>query len=141
MVRSCGMFAAVVLTTFALCLIVISDAETVQDYICSRRFRGYFVDYKRRTCVKKTAIGCHNPFPYQNRRECLNDFFYGRGNICEELKPCENDGVCSQVTTDDKGRTFKCECASTGFFGDRCEKRCPSDLSAKDPKTLPCLQI
>ncbi|CAL1540706.1 unnamed protein product [Lymnaea stagnalis] len=115
-------------------------AETIEDYICSQRFKGSRVDYKERSCIEGEAVGCEDPFPYHNMRDCLKDF-YGQSNVCEQVKPCKNHGVCSPILTDNHTRTFKCECASTGFYGDRCDKKCPKDLSARNPKWLPCLQI
>lgn len=115
--------------------------ETVEDYICRTTFKGCRVDYKQRNCVTEEAVGCQNPFPYEDEKECWDDFFFGTGNICDKQKPCLHDGICMQVTEDNHGRTFKCECANTGYYGHNCEKKCPFDLSAMDPQTLPCLQI
>ncbi|XP_059147323.1 protein lin-12-like [Physella acuta] len=129
------------LLVFATSILISSCfAETIQDYICSRKFQGFKVDYKKRSCVEGVAVGCENPFPYDNLKECMNDF-NGKSNICERMKPCKNNGVCSPIMTENHTRTYKCECSNTGFYGKRCHIRCPKDLSAKAPKTLPCLKI
>nr|KAI8767012.1 hypothetical protein BgiMline_004682 [Biomphalaria glabrata] len=85
--------------------------ETIGDYICTQRFKGCRVNYKEHSCIEEEFVGCENPFPYKTKRECLRDF-RGHGNICEYR-----------------------------YYGDRCENKCPKDLSAKEPKMLAGLQI
>ncbi|XP_055893106.1 uncharacterized protein LOC129927588 isoform X1 [Biomphalaria glabrata] len=144
-----GTVTVVALIVLSMCIFCKADienydnterVETIEDYICTQRFKGCKVNYKERSCIEEEFVGCENPFPYKTKRECLRDF-RGHGNICEYRKPCRNNGTCSPITTANHVRTFKCECAATGYYGDRCEHKCPKDLSAKEPKMLACLQI
>ncbi|KAK7005248.1 hypothetical protein BgiMline_006811 [Biomphalaria glabrata] len=131
-----------------------SSVETIGDYICTQRFKGCRVNYKEHSCIEEEFVGCENPFPYKTKRECLRDF---RG-MASLLSTCPNEwqvmatfvnivnhaeitALCSPITTSNHVPTFKCECAATGYYGDRCENKCPKDLSAKEPKMLAGLQI
>lgn len=133
--------SAVLYSLAALLLITGEVAgENIQDYICSQQFTGYKIDYASRTCTRGHAAGCTNPFPYLTLEECLKDF-HGKGNICDSIHPCQHGGACLQVTTDRSGRTFKCDCSATGFYGTRCQKLCPHDLSWKRPRQTACIEV
>ncbi|XP_055897738.1 scavenger receptor class F member 2-like isoform X2 [Biomphalaria glabrata] len=104
----------------------IRGVETIEDYICTQRFKECRVNYKECSWIEEEFVGCENSFPYKTKRECLRDF-RGHGNICEYRKPCRNNGNCSPITTSNHIGAFKCESAATGYYGDRCENKCPKD--------------
>ncbi|KAG6452497.1 uncharacterized protein LOC115445032 isoform X1 [Manduca sexta] len=71
------------------------------------------------------GYGCKTEFIYRTRRSCLNAL---RGNVQERTTnicyrmPCVR-GICIQ-TAQEPG--FTCKCEGTGYFGQRCEKACPT---------------
>ncbi|KAL8604060.1 hypothetical protein ACOMHN_024885 [Nucella lapillus] len=111
--------------------------ENIHDIICNHEFTGYKLDYASRRCVRKKTRACVNPFPYKSRQECMSDFS-GKGNLCDS-KPCRHGGLCLHVTTK-KGRTFRCDCFATGFYGRRCHRKCPKKLNRRAQQTA-CIQI
>ncbi|KAK7097159.1 uncharacterized protein [Littorina saxatilis] len=130
------------LCTFLAVCVLAGEAvsENIQDYICNQHFKGYDIDYAHRRCKKVEAVGCYNPFTYKTKHECLKDF-RGKGNICDVASPCRHGGSCMPVTTAKRGRTYKCDCSATGFYGRRCHRRCPSHLSRRHSKQTACIQI
>ncbi|KAK2563559.1 hypothetical protein P5673_013285 [Acropora cervicornis] len=44
-----------------------------------------------------------------------------------ERNPCKNNGFCVQLSGT-KYPGYRCECHGTGFFGPRCQKKCPKDV-------------
>ncbi|XP_076446607.1 uncharacterized protein LOC143283987 [Babylonia areolata] len=125
------------------CMVVIAltgmvVGENIHDIICSQEFTGYKLDYARRKCVRKKVKGCVNPFPYKTRQECMSDF-RGEGNLCDS-SPCRHGGLCMPVTTVKRGRTFKCDCFATGYYGRRCHRKCPKVLSRRSKQTA-CIII
>ncbi|KAK6980380.1 hypothetical protein BgiMline_021392, partial [Biomphalaria glabrata] len=48
--------------------------ETIEDYICTQRFKECRVNYKERSWIEEEFVGFENPFPYKTKRECLRDF-------------------------------------------------------------------
>ncbi|CAH0716710.1 unnamed protein product, partial [Brenthis ino] len=67
------------------------------------------------------GYGCKTEFIYRTRRACLNALWERSSNVCSRL-PCSR-GICTQ-TAQDPG--FACKCEGTGFYGQRCEKACPT---------------
>ncbi|KAJ8737333.1 hypothetical protein PYW07_000604 [Mythimna separata] len=67
------------------------------------------------------GYGCRTEFIYRTRRACLNALRERSSNVCARL-PCMG-GICIQ-TMQDPG--FTCKCEGTGFYGQRCEKACPT---------------
>eukprot|EP00745_Piridium_sociabile_P043981 TRINITY_DN91175_c0_g1_i1.p1 TRINITY_DN91175_c0_g1~~TRINITY_DN91175_c0_g1_i1.p1 ORF type:complete len:135 (-),score=33.43 TRINITY_DN91175_c0_g1_i1:236-640(-) len=113
-------------------------AENIHDIICNQEFTGYRVDYHQRKCVRRKAKGCVDPFPYKTRKECMSDF-RGKANLCDS-SPCQHGGMCLTITTQKKGRTFKCYCFHTGYYGKRCHRRCPRVPNQRS-KQLACMII
>ncbi|CAK1554749.1 unnamed protein product [Leptosia nina] len=70
------------------------------------------------------GYGCKTEYIYKTRRACLNALRERSSNVCVRM-PCLR-GICIQ-TTQDPG--FTCKCEGTGFYGQRCEKACPTDQS------------
>jgi len=93
---------------------------------CKKTFHGCTIDEGK--CVCSRAKGCTNPFPYKNMKECKGDQM-GKRNVCLH-DPCKN-GECTQVIHNPKGlRSYHCECAGSGYYGRRCQHKCPK-------KTIP----
>ncbi|XP_047041233.1 cubilin-like [Helicoverpa zea] len=67
------------------------------------------------------GYGCRTEFIYRTRRACLNALRERSSNVCSRM-PCLR-GNCIQ-TVQDPG--FTCKCEGTGFYGQRCEKACPT---------------
>ncbi|XP_023949054.2 cubilin [Bicyclus anynana] len=67
------------------------------------------------------GYGCKTDFIYKSRRICLNALRERSANVCSRT-PCLR-GICSQ-TTQDPG--FTCKCEGSGYYGQRCEKACPT---------------
>ncbi|XP_039763428.1 cubilin-like [Pararge aegeria] len=65
--------------------------------------------------------GCKTEYIYKNRRVCLNALRERSSNVCSRT-PCQR-GICIQ-TVQDPG--FTCKCEGTGYYGQRCEKACPT---------------
>ncbi|XP_059059788.1 uncharacterized protein LOC131853013 [Achroia grisella] len=70
------------------------------------------------------SYGCKNEYIYITRKDCLSALRERNPNICFRM-PCLR-GICIQ-TTQDPG--FTCKCEGTGFYGQRCEKACPSSVT------------
>ncbi|XP_045458269.1 cubilin-like [Melitaea cinxia] len=67
------------------------------------------------------GTGCRSEFIYRTRRACLNALRERSSNACTRT-PCMR-GICTQ-TVQDPG--FACKCEGTGFYGQRCERACPT---------------
>ncbi|KAI8783438.1 hypothetical protein BgiBS90_015054, partial [Biomphalaria glabrata] len=52
----------------------LKGVESIEDYICTQRFKGCRINYKERSCIEEEFMGCENPFSYETKRECLRDF-------------------------------------------------------------------
>lgn len=45
------------------------------------------------------------------------------GDTCSSMSsPCLHNGVCIQVT---QAPGYRCRCDGTGFWGSRCQRKCP----------------
>ncbi|XP_046977153.1 cubilin-like [Vanessa cardui] len=71
------------------------------------------------TCT--CGYGCKTEFVFHSRRECLDALRERSANPCSRV-PCMR-GICTQ-TVQQPG--YACKCEGTGFFGQRCEKACPT---------------
>ncbi|XP_026500672.1 cubilin-like [Vanessa tameamea] len=67
------------------------------------------------------GYGCKTEFIFRSRRECLDALRERSANPCSRI-PCMR-GICTQ-TVQQPG--YACKCEGTGFFGQRCEKACPT---------------
>ncbi|CAH4038693.1 unnamed protein product [Pieris brassicae] len=70
------------------------------------------------------GYGCKTEYIYKSRRACLNVIRERTSNICSRM-PCVR-GICIQTVLDPG---FTCKCEGTGFYGQRCERACPTDQS------------
>lgn len=68
------------------------------------------------------AYGCRSEFRYKTKREC-QDALKGRGNNVCVTSPCQH-GSCTQIS---QMPGYKCRCEGTGFYGNRCQIRCPTE--------------
>ncbi|XP_068632884.1 cubilin-like [Battus philenor] len=71
------------------------------------------------TCT--CGFGCKTEYIYRTRRACLSALRERNSNVCYR-QPCVR-GICIQ-TAQDPG--FACKCEGTGYYGQRCEKACPT---------------
>ncbi|CAG4942478.1 unnamed protein product [Colias eurytheme] len=72
------------------------------------------------TCT--CGYGCKTEYIYRTRKVCMNALRERSLNVCARM-PCVR-GNCIQ-TVQDPG--FTCKCEGTGFYGQRCEKACPTE--------------
>ncbi|XP_050683142.1 cubilin-like [Leptidea sinapis] len=79
----------------------------------------YGCKFSGTTCT--CGNGCKTEYIYRTRRACLNALREKNSNVCFRM-PCVR-GTCIQ-TAQDSGYTCKCE--GTGYYGQRCEKACPT---------------
>ncbi|CAH0391923.1 unnamed protein product [Bemisia tabaci] len=71
------------------------------------------------------ASGCYSEYRYSNREECRKALKGKKLDSCSRT-PCLHQGTCSQTM---KEPGYKCRCEGTGYYGQRCEYRCPSLFS------------
>ncbi|XP_028160465.1 uncharacterized protein LOC114352902 [Ostrinia furnacalis] len=69
------------------------------------------------------GYGCKTEYIYRTRKACQDALRERNSNVCNR-KPCLR-GICIQII-EDPG--FSCMCEGTGFYGQRCEKACPTML-------------
>lgn len=101
------------------------------------------------------SYGCKSEYRYANLKECLdalkvifgtifatvkwnnhrNNVFFlffrfiswqfqkGRSNDLCSRGPCLHRGVCIQIT---QTPGYRCRCEGTGYFGNRCQRKCPN---------------
>ncbi|XP_071786738.1 uncharacterized protein [Asterias amurensis] len=98
---------------FLLVSAVVGDCEEKQE------FSGCNADGKQ--CVCGTKMACRNPFAFRDQKRCQRALY---PDPCKK-NHCRNKGYCLQT----KSGVFACECAGTGFYGQRCTTKCPKDLS------------
>lgn len=72
-------------------------------------------------CVCGRVAGCESPFPYNSHHQCSKDL-QGNFNKCRRA-PCEN-GVCVQIKKSGV-RKWECSCSGSGYYGNRCQNKCP----------------
>ncbi|CAG9782013.1 unnamed protein product [Diatraea saccharalis] len=101
----------------AFLLIIVACLLTVQACEPEQAHNGCKIYGSSCTC----GYGCKNEFIYKTRRDCLNALRERSSNVCYHM-PCLR-GICIQ-TVQDPG--FACKCEGTGFYGQRCEKACPT---------------
>ncbi|XP_048005716.1 uncharacterized protein LOC125241340 [Leguminivora glycinivorella] len=66
-------------------------------------------------------IGCKRELPYDSLAECKKDLNERSSNACNR-QPCRR-GICTQTALPPG---FACKCEGTGFYGNYCEKPCPT---------------
>ncbi|XP_053624409.1 cubilin-like [Plodia interpunctella] len=71
--------------------------------------------------VCSCGYGCKNEYVYKSRAACLNALRERSSNACYRM-PCLR-GICIQTAMDPG---FSCKCENTGFYGQRCERACPT---------------
>ncbi|EFN88902.1 hypothetical protein EAI_10847 [Harpegnathos saltator] len=74
----------------------------------------------------KCGHGCKSEYRYNNTDDCELALKGRRSDLCSRSKPCQNEGSCSQISSDPG---FKCRCEGTGFYGTYCEIPCPKTNS------------
>jgi len=122
-----------VLVISVLCFagaVSITGSESL-DSPCSTTFKGCSID--KGVCVCEETIDCTNPYPYKDLHECKKDM-KGELDKCRR-EPCTN-GQCVQVKLD-QSRRWECFCAGSGFYGKKCEKKCPPFDREKLPYDYP----
>jgi len=87
---------------------------------CDKRFKGCSIE--KGECVCGEQVGCANPYPYKDQRQCIKDI-KGELDKCKR-EPCEH-GQCLQAKHDD-ARRWECFCSGSGFYGKKCEIKCPA---------------
>ncbi|CAI9734619.1 zinc metalloproteinase-disintegrin agkistin isoform X1 [Octopus vulgaris] len=85
------------------------------------QFKGCNIQNGR--CVCSKVSDNINPFTYSNRAKCERDL-KGEDWLCPKGR-CKHGGRCCQIKRPGGRRTFKCECIATGYYGKRCERKCP----------------
>ncbi|XP_032689680.1 multiple epidermal growth factor-like domains protein 6 [Odontomachus brunneus] len=68
------------------------------------------------------GYGCKSEYRYNNNDDCKLALKGRRSDLCSRSKPCQNEGSCSQISSEPG---FKCRCEGTGFYGTYCEIPCP----------------
>lgn len=51
-------------------------------------------------------------------------------NICSRA-PCFNKGICTQINP---SPGYKCTCNGTGYYGPRCQRKCPQGFEAPNER-------
>lgn len=94
------------------------------------------------------SYGCKSEYRYATLRECTDalkvvfDYFLcnfveypqykwvhyvvhvkGRSNDLCSREPCQHRGVCIQIT---QAPGYRCRCEGTGYWGNRCQRKCPN---------------
>ncbi|XP_041987298.1 hyaluronan-binding protein 2-like [Aricia agestis] len=100
------------LVIFAYCAHVVAPACSPQEMTTGCKIAGN---------VCSCGYGCSSEFIFRTRRACLDNMKERSSNICNSL-PCMR-GNCLQ-TQQDPG--YLCKCEGTGYYGQRCEKACPT---------------
>ncbi|GAB1604526.1 hypothetical protein Ahia01_000734100 [Argonauta hians] len=88
-------------------------------------------------CVCGKVSDSINPYTYNRRSQCLRDL-NGEDWLCPEGR-CKHGGRCCQVRRPGGKRSFKCECIATGYYGRRCEKRCPKGKKIRKAFPMACI--
>ncbi|XP_063634291.1 protocadherin-like wing polarity protein stan [Cydia splendana] len=65
--------------------------------------------------------GCKRELPYDSLTDCNKDLNERGSNACNR-RPCRR-GICTQTVL---APGFACKCEGTGFYGNYCEKPCPT---------------
>ncbi|XP_038056367.1 contactin-associated protein-like 2 [Patiria miniata] len=106
-----------------ICLLVFSCFVLVATVVSSDCVKQEFSGCNRvgKQCVCSTETACDNPFSYRDVRRCRRALF---GDTCRKNN-CENNGQCVQTKHD----VYLCKCEGTGYYGHRCETKCPKDLT------------
>jgi len=86
---------------------------------CTTLFRGCSLD--KGVCVCDETVDCSNPYPYKDLIQCNKDI-KGLLDKCRR-DPCLH-GQCVQAKHD-LTRRWECSCAGSGFYGKKCEIKCP----------------
>lgn len=118
-----------VLTLFSLGLAFQAAPQVpcVRSFRCkTQKFQGCYA--VEGMCYCSLAHCCVNPFKYPSLDSCLavEENTLRFEDPCER-NPCKNDGFCVQLSGT-KHPGYRCECHGTGFFGPRCQKKCPKDV-------------
>lgn len=125
-------------------------------------WNGCRIDNGACTC----QFGCKSEFRYQTRKECFdalkvlvvfvflfsyfflisnnwNEFlieFQGRSSDSCGSEPCQNKGNCIQIS---QSPGYRCRCEGTGFWGNRCQRKCPigEESFLVNPFPHECIEI
>ncbi|KAI0218428.1 hypothetical protein LSAT2_029862 [Lamellibrachia satsuma] len=106
----------VILTLCAAAAVLTAGRREIR---CRTVFRG--CRWETGHCKCGEAKQCNNPFPYESKHECILDA-QGQGDRCKK-DPCMR-GQCVQAKTNGH-RSWQCQCAGSGYYGIRCENKCP----------------
>lgn len=114
-----------------LVIVAFGIASGKPDQKCSTVFKGCNIE--KGQCVCGQTVDCQNPYPYKDESQCQKDI-KGDLNKCKK-DPCVH-GQCVQ-STHDHSRRWECSCSGSGYYGKKCELKCPPFDKAPLPGDYP----
>jgi len=124
--------AFVVLFFLSVILSVMKSSSTACDVV-DQAGHGCRIDNGACSC----AFGCRSEFRYATMKECQNALRGASSDVCS-LKPCMHNGNCIQVS---QTPGYRCRCDGTGYWGNRCQRLCPTPMDNVDTFPYECIVI
>ncbi|XP_076071728.1 uncharacterized protein LOC143043200 [Mytilus galloprovincialis] len=126
---------------FLMSLLYTTTNSNSVDRNCNQLYEGWTI-MENECTFREDIDNCQNPTMFNSLEDCQLEL-YGLVNYCSLPDVCRNNGFCVSTRTWYGSPAYKCYCDGTGYYGKKCETRCPSARTFPRPRSFPvsCIQI